>query len=88
MPNMPVDHRHPYDIERVMDTMFEIRTAAGLTQQELADKVGLNRVYISRYESKVPKMRKLPSYTHLVMLHRVLCGLWLQNEIKAGRVHG
>lgn len=74
-----MDTRHPFDVERIFDNMLEIRQASELTQKELGDKVGLPRHYISRYETKGTGRCK-PSFDHLVMLHRVLCGLWLEHQ--------
>lgn len=71
------DHRHPFDIERTLDEMRFIRVSAGLTQQQLADKLGVPRPYITKWE----KGMATPSYEHLVMLHRVLCGLRLERVV-------
>lgn len=75
------DHRHPLDIERTLDEMRDIRVASGLSQDQLADMVGVHRTYISKWENGEVK----PMYEHLVMLHRVLCGLRLELE---GARHG
>ncbi len=74
------DHRHPLDIERTLDEMREIRLASGLTQEQLADKVGVPRTYISKWESR----EIVPSFDHLVILHRILCGLRMESEVAHG----
>lgn len=79
MPRTPTgDNRHPLDIERTLDEMRDIRTRSGLSQDQLADMVGVPRTYISKWENGEVK----PMYEHLVMLHRVLCGLRLELEDK------
>lgn len=70
------DRRHPLDIERTLDEMKAIREAVGMTQEELARMIGVDRSYIAKWENRtVP-----PSFKHLVILHRTLCGMRLQME--------
>lgn len=80
-----IDLRHPLDIERTLDEMRAIREAASLTQEELARLVGVPRAYISKWENRNTKYAVTPSYEHLVILHRTLCGLRLQMEATHGK---
>lgn len=68
----------PFDIERTLEEMRAIRLESKLTQEGLADLVGVPREYISKWENADgPK----PSYENLVILHRVLNGLRLELEL-------
>lgn len=42
---------HTAENRRLMDALVEARLAARLTQYELADRLGVDQSYISKYES-------------------------------------
>ena len=74
------DDRHPLDIERTLEEMRQLREQLGMTQEQLAELVGVDRTYISKWENGVVR----PDWTHLVILWRILHGL----RIEAGVLHG
>lgn len=78
-PNPSPDARHPLDIERTLDEMKELRQRLGFSQEQIAEMLGVDRTYISRWEDG--KVR--PEFDRLVMLWRLLHGL----RIEAGLYH-
>jgi transcriptional regulator with XRE-family HTH domain len=56
------------ETERFPGRLAELRTAAGLTQQQLADKAGLHRVQIARLETG----RQGPSWETVLAICTVL----------------
>ena len=70
----PRDDRHPYDLERTLDEMRQLRDELGMTQEQLAELVGVDRTYISKWENGVVR----PDWTHLVILWRILHGLRIE----------
>lgn len=77
---LPRDDRHLFDIERTLDEMKTLRESLSLSQEQLAEIVGVDRSYISKWENRVVP----PSFQHLVILWRTLHGL----RIEAGVQHG
>lgn len=73
------DYRHPLDIERTLDEMKSLREQLNLSQDKLAEIVGVDRSYISKWENR----EHPPSYKHLVILWRILHGL----RVEAGVSH-
>lgn len=65
-----------YDIEVTMRNMKELRIKAKLSQQELADLLGINRTSVSRYENGTLK----PCYDTLVRLYRILHGITIDQD--------
>ena len=80
MNHPPTDTRHPLDIERTLDEMKAIREGAGYTQDSMARLIGVPRTYISKWENREVS----PSFDHLVILHRTLCGMRLEMEANRG----
>lgn len=70
---MKQDTRHPMDIERTLQEMKTLRVEHNLSQDDLANLIGVDRSYISKWENGVVR----PEFHHLVMLHRILHGLKL-----------
>lgn len=70
------DARHPMDVERTLDEMRSLRQDAEMTQQELADLLGVDRTLINKWENKACR----PRFSHLVMLHRILHGLRIEQQ--------
>lgn len=68
------DERHPLDIERTLDEMQDLRAQLGISQDKLAELVGVPREYISKWENKVHR----PDWQHLVILWRILHGLRIE----------
>ena len=58
----------------------ELREAVGLTQEQLATKVGMNQCTISAWESEVylPKSRQLPQLAHV--LGCSICDLYVPDS--------
>lgn len=42
---------HTENNRRLMDALVDARQAAGLTQYQLADRLGVDQSYVSKYES-------------------------------------
>lgn len=80
-PPTPREDRHPLDIERTLDEMKDLRERIGYSQEQLAELVGVDRSYISKWENGVVR----PEYKHLVILWRILHGLRIEAE---GSVNG
>lgn len=62
--------RSPYDIEETLNNMKETRLKAGLTQDDLAEMLNVERGYISKWENRLAN----PSFDNLVRLYRILHG--------------
>lgn len=62
--------KNEYDIEYTINNMREFRLKAGLRQKDIADAMGVPRVYISRWELGIQR----PGFDYLVMLYRILHG--------------
>ena len=73
---MPKDPRHPMDIERTLDEMRDLRKKHNLSQNQLADLLGVDRSLVSRWENRETR----PDYENLVRVHRILQGLKLTGE--------
>lgn len=73
---MANDPRHPMDIERTLHEMRGLRIKHNMSQNQMADLLGVDRSMISKWESGATR----PSYEHLVMVHRILHGLKLSGE--------
>lgn len=58
--------------------MKELRESLGLSQEKLAELVGVDRSYISKWENRVVN----PDFTHLVMLWRLLHGLRIEAGVR------
>jgi DNA-binding transcriptional regulator YiaG len=78
---MVADLRHPMDIERTLDEMRELRVSLNLSQDNLADLLGVDRSMISRWENGQTR----PDYDNLVRLYRILHGL---KQTVEATVHG
>ena len=64
---------HMYQQDKVRDLLREIRADAGLTQVELAQRLGRTQSYVSKYESgelqlNIIELRELCSVTGVLLL--------------------
>lgn len=70
-PGMEQDVKVLVEELRIQAQLYEARKAAGLTQQEVADRMNVNRSYVSRLETNPEnlKLGTLARYAQAVGMH-------------------